>query len=821
MERFDPYHRWLGIPPEEQPAHHYRLLGLVPFESDPEVIRDAAERQMGHVRRYGLGKHVELSQKVLNELGGAKACLLNASQKTQYDAQLRDRVAAQTAARMPPPVPVDVLKPAARWKHPLILGTLVGGLVLAILIGGRAFRRGAAPVQREQALKIEPLGKQTAEVGIPLRLQVRLSNSGAWADKVEYRFSETEPDGATIDDRTGEIQWTPKTPGTVSVAIVAVSHDGRQYDETAFMVEVRDAAAKLAPLPDQFIDELQELRLSVAGGTAQPGDRSRLYRLGAGAPRGAQLDSGSGVFTWTPGEDQGPGVYKIGILAEQTGQPAESINLTVHVREVNQAPTIEPIAAQHVEPGKELAFEIRAADADIPTNKLTFRISAGPSEATLTASSERTCRFQWTPPAEAAGRTHSVRVSVCDDSSTPGECAVNIPIQVSSPVTSTAPQPNALGTINDTAVAARLSEFQTIYATLQPAFADWLKAWKACCECQQKLVALQNENQYLNNESAQMQFNVRQWQARLPGAQQGGGTLAPLAAALQTSITRGQQAIATWETKMELNRNTAPTLTADLAEQSKLLEIAGKKIDEATPAWFALCDPFGRLSVASHQASVTQLGEWIAAEREFGLLYLARGFGTLRLGKLDMAVEDFTRFGELGQGGAAKVIAATAMGLAMLKKGDLRRARQQMTVGLRLGENLPITNMAAGYLALAEKKYPDSVKRFQNAVRLTESASPAARAEALQALALALAASSNSSLRDGPKAMTLAGKACELTAWKSWIAIDTLAAAHAEVGDFPNATRRQKQALELAPDDIRAEIQERLAAYEAKRPRRL
>jgi hypothetical protein len=25
---FDPYHRWLGIPPQEQPPNHYRLLAL-------------------------------------------------------------------------------------------------------------------------------------------------------------------------------------------------------------------------------------------------------------------------------------------------------------------------------------------------------------------------------------------------------------------------------------------------------------------------------------------------------------------------------------------------------------------------------------------------------------------------------------------------------------------------------------------------------------------------------------------------------------------------------------------------------------------------
>ena len=35
---FDPYHKWLSIPPEEQPPNHYRLLGTKPFESDLDVI---------------------------------------------------------------------------------------------------------------------------------------------------------------------------------------------------------------------------------------------------------------------------------------------------------------------------------------------------------------------------------------------------------------------------------------------------------------------------------------------------------------------------------------------------------------------------------------------------------------------------------------------------------------------------------------------------------------------------------------------------------------------------------------------------------------
>ena len=28
MDGFDPYRKWLGIPPQEQPPNHYRLLGI-------------------------------------------------------------------------------------------------------------------------------------------------------------------------------------------------------------------------------------------------------------------------------------------------------------------------------------------------------------------------------------------------------------------------------------------------------------------------------------------------------------------------------------------------------------------------------------------------------------------------------------------------------------------------------------------------------------------------------------------------------------------------------------------------------------------------
>jgi len=90
-DSLDPYYRWLGIPAAEQPANHYRLLGLTVFESDPEVIEAAAMRQMAHVRSYALGPHGELSQALLSEIADAKLTLLDPPKKRQYDEDLRQQ----------------------------------------------------------------------------------------------------------------------------------------------------------------------------------------------------------------------------------------------------------------------------------------------------------------------------------------------------------------------------------------------------------------------------------------------------------------------------------------------------------------------------------------------------------------------------------------------------------------------------------------------------------------------------------------------------------------------------------------------------------
>lgn len=103
---FDPYYKWLGIPPEHQPPDHYRLCGVTRYEPNLDVISNAIDARMAHLRTFQSGPHAADSQKLLNELSAASTVLLNPEKKAVYDRQLR----AQEAQAAPKPAPA---KPGA------------------------------------------------------------------------------------------------------------------------------------------------------------------------------------------------------------------------------------------------------------------------------------------------------------------------------------------------------------------------------------------------------------------------------------------------------------------------------------------------------------------------------------------------------------------------------------------------------------------------------------------------------------------------------------------------------------------------------------
>jgi len=117
---FDPYHKWLGIPPAEQPPNLYRLLAIPVFETDADVIDGAADARMTHLRTFSAGKNGPIAQKLLNEISSARVTLLNPQARAAYDSQLQSHLASLEAARLhaqqahlPPPMLPPTVEPVA------------------------------------------------------------------------------------------------------------------------------------------------------------------------------------------------------------------------------------------------------------------------------------------------------------------------------------------------------------------------------------------------------------------------------------------------------------------------------------------------------------------------------------------------------------------------------------------------------------------------------------------------------------------------------------------------------------------------------------
>jgi hypothetical protein len=121
--------------PREQPPNHYRLLGVEPFESNPNVIQDAATERMNYLQVFTQGRQADLGRRLCQETVAAKECLLSPRRKAVYDSQLRmdlSQEAGRPHSSLPPPLPSGQgdlmpgeLPPSSRRTSPRVIALAV------------------------------------------------------------------------------------------------------------------------------------------------------------------------------------------------------------------------------------------------------------------------------------------------------------------------------------------------------------------------------------------------------------------------------------------------------------------------------------------------------------------------------------------------------------------------------------------------------------------------------------------------------------------------------------------------------------------------
>jgi tetratricopeptide (TPR) repeat protein len=155
-----------------------------------------------------------------------------------------------------------------------------------------------------------------------------------------------------------------------------------------------------------------------------------------------------------------------------------------------------------------------------------------------------------------------------------------------------------------------------------------------------------------------------------------------------------------------------------------------------------------------------------------------------------------------------------------LKQFD--KAVADFSEAIRLNPRYVRAYLNRGAIYLRRRQLKQANKDYKAAVAEIEQLEPEMRHHVLNSIAWLRSTSPRKSLRDGKEAVQEATQACEMTGWKNWAYLDTLAAAYAETGDFENAVKFQTQAIEMsaASDGRRAGMLKRLELYHKQKPYR-
>jgi tetratricopeptide (TPR) repeat protein len=159
------------------------------------------------------------------------------------------------------------------------------------------------------------------------------------------------------------------------------------------------------------------------------------------------------------------------------------------------------------------------------------------------------------------------------------------------------------------------------------------------------------------------------------------------------------------------------------------------------------------------------------------------------------------------------------LGLELIKRNRLDEAIDAWLNAVRIRPDFAAGHENLGYAYYMQGKYADSLNQLRKSMEGDPN-----RPSVLNLAASLMATAPDGSLRDGTRAVALAQHARQLTHENDAGILDTLSAAYAESGRFPEAIETEQQAMALAMRQnkaaLAATLKEHLARYVTKAPLR-
>ena len=215
-------------------------------------------------------------------------------------------------------------------------------------------------------------------------------------------------------------------------------------------------------------------------------------------------------------------------------------------------------------------------------------------------------------------------------------------------------------------------------------------------------------------------------------------------------------------------------------------------------------------SKGEYAKAIADLSVSIQLNPHFGMAYGNRGIALNLSGEYEKALADFDQADRLTPRNPA-VYANRGISRAGMREHD--KAIADFSEAIRLNLKTAAIFDLRGDAWNAQGAYDEAVSDYSEALRLDPK-----HVDACNSLAWIMATCADERRLNGPKAVELATRACELSAWKVANNVSTLAAAYAETGNYPEAVKWQVKAVELAPAAKKADFATHVDRYLRNRP---